>query len=237
MEKETEVAIAILDPSLLGEELIKIDIAENRLGATVSFQLSREQLQNIDREALKKTIVYRLRQQRVSFGIDTSALDGELESEVSYTVAKALEPVNGANAIIHMIEKPELTPELHEDGSVDFYNINLMIPIQEGDWLGEKEPATSGTDGMDISGRAIRPRHGADVPLLYDKESVAEEEEQGVIVLRAIRNGMLHFVNDIVRVINHQTYDDIDFATGNIDFDGSITVKGTVADGFSVRAS
>lgn len=233
----TDINIQVDSPDVLPEDALQIIIAKDLLTAWVIFRLSEQELQAIDREELKREILYRLRQQRVSFGLDTSELDENLVGGKRYTLAKALLPVHGQNAVIRMIPRPEAKPEINDDGSVDYYNISLMQPIAEGDWLGEKEPATTGSDGMDITGKTLRGNDGSDMPFSYDKESVAEIVEDDLVVLRSLRDGMLHFQGDQVFILSHHYYDDIDFSTGNIYFDGSVTVRGTVQDGFMVRAS
>ena len=55
------------------------------------------------------------------------------------------------------------------------------------------------------------------------------------IVLRALRDGAVSFQNHKICVQGHLIIDgDVDFSVGNIDFDGHVTIKGTVKDGFSV---
>lgn len=71
----------------------------------------------------------------------------------------------------------------------------------------------------------------------YDKNSVREERKGGVTYLYALKSGAVHYEGDRISVSNHLEIDgDVDFKTGNINFDGFVTIKGTVADGFSVVA-
>jgi len=74
--------------------------------------------------------------------------------------------------------------------------------------------------------------------LHYDKNSVKEEHRDGVTYLCALRNGAVNYEGSKISVSNHLEIDgDVDFKTGNINFDGFVSIKGTVADGFSVTAS
>jgi len=58
-----------------------------------------------------------------------------------------------------------------------------------------------------------------------------------VTYLYALKSGAVHYEGDRISVSNHLEIDgDVDFKTGNINFDGFVTIKGTVADGFSVVA-
>jgi uncharacterized protein (DUF342 family) len=73
---------------------------------------------------------------------------------------------------------------------------------------------------------------------MYDRESVREVYENGVTTLYSLRNGAVNYRGDRINVSNYlEINQDIDFKTGNIDFDGYLTVKGSVEDGFSVLAN
>ncbi|MCL2497291.1 MAG: FapA family protein, partial [Symbiobacteriaceae bacterium] len=216
---------------------LRIIIPDDELSAIIIFQIPHDLLQQADREHLRKYILLKMRQHRVSYGLDVSFLEGKLDTDNPYVVATAKIPIHGKDAEITMFEIPEANPEVQQDGSTNFYNINLMQSIQEGDWLGEKKPPTLGIAGVNVRGKIINATDGIDAPLVYDKDSVTEEEENGIVVLRAMRSGMLQEINGRLGVVSHLEFENIDFSTGNIDFDGSLTIRGTIMDGFTVRAT
>ena len=53
----------------------------------------------------------------------------------------------------------------------------------------------------------------------------------------ALEDGNVRLDRDAVVIEPVITVNNVDYGTGNLDFDGSIIVKGTVADGFHVKAS
>jgi uncharacterized protein (DUF342 family) len=74
--------------------------------------------------------------------------------------------------------------------------------------------------------------------MFYDKNSVKEVYENGITTLYATRAGAVHYDGDKIGVSNHlEISGNIDFRTGNIDFEGYLTVKGTVEDNFSIAAN
>ena len=147
-------------------------------------------------------------------------------------------PVNGENAIITYIERPIRKPVIREDGSANYYEMNFVFQVSEGDWLGEKILAEDGEDGIDVFGDAIPALKGSDLALQYDRQSVGEHNEEGKIVIRALHDGALEFINDQVVVGKHLAIEgDVGAGTGSITFDGSITVKGSVHAGYSVIAT
>ena len=89
------------------------------------------------------------------------------------------EPEKGHDAKITYIEKPEKKPVIREDGLADYYEMNFVTPIKEGDWLGEKIPPTDGKPGKDVFGNSLAAMRGNDAKLQFDRKSVVEVEEAG----------------------------------------------------------
>ena len=143
---------------------------------------------------------------------------------VPIIAAKGTEPIKGADAIITYIERPERKPVIREDGLADYYEMNFVFPISEGDWLGEKILPQDGINGMDVFGNVINAPNGTDDILRYDRKSVFEESEAGKIVIRATHGGALEYKDGIVSVGQHLIIDgDVGPETGAINFDGSVS--------------
>jgi len=156
----------------------------------------------------------------------------------AFTIAKGSTPVKGEDAIIKYLPKPERKPVIREDGRADYYDMNFISEIAEGSWLGEKTPATPGIPGKNVLGEEIPSQPGRDAALKYDKKSAYEVEEVGKIVLRSRIAGVLEHGRGGIGVNKHLPINgDVGVETGNLKFDGSISIKGTVASGFTVIAT
>ncbi|MER1998844.1 MAG: FapA family protein, partial [Lysinibacillus sp.] len=78
---------------------------------------------------------------------------------------------------------------------------------------------------------------GRDMPLRYDVKSAYEIEEDGKTVLRSKISGVLEHNQGLISVNHHLPIQgDVGVETGNINFEGSISIRGTVMHGFSVVA-
>lgn len=155
-----------------------------------------------------------------------------------YVIAQGTEPVKGEDAVIAYLPKPERKPVIKEDGRADYYDMNFISEISEGSWLGEKIPAGAGTPGMNVLGESIPSQPGRDANLKYDKKSAYEVEELGKIVLRSRIAGVLEHGRSGIGVNKHLPIPgDVGVETGNLEFDGSISIKGTIAPGFTVIAT
>lgn len=153
-------------------------------------------------------------------------------------VAKGIEPINGDDALLNYFKLSEKKPHLKTDGGVDHYELQLVDPCIQGDWLGDKTPPGDGTMGKTVKGDPLYPKVGRDYQLKYDPLTVDLVVEAGREVLRAKMNGAIRFKDGKIGVDNHLViHGDVDYNTGNIDFDGYVTIRGTVQDCFSVTAT
>jgi uncharacterized protein (DUF342 family) len=150
------------------------------------------------------------------------------------TVATGLQPEDGQDArIVYKFSVDnKAKPTENEDGSVDFKNINLFTTASEGDILAEKLPPVPGKPGIDVLGNSIQPKPGRDLPLPIGKNVMAD----GGKIIAGI-SGQVMLVNNKVQVAPVIVVNgDVDFSSGNIEFIGNVTVKGSVQPGFSVKA-
>ncbi|MFJ7933780.1 DUF342 domain-containing protein [Sporosarcina sp. NPDC096371] len=148
------------------------------------------------------------------------------------------QPEQGADAVITYIEIPERKPVIREDGSADYYEMNFVTPVKQGDWMGEKVLPQDGIDGKDIYGNTLPARRGNDKKLFYDRKAINEEVEANKIILRATHGGALEYTNGVIGIGKQLTIDgDVGPETGSITFDGAVTIYGTVLAGYSVKAT
>ncbi|NYF24632.1 FapA family protein [Sporosarcina sp. JAI121] len=147
-------------------------------------------------------------------------------------------PTKGKEAVVTYIDIPSRRPVIREDGLADYFEMNFVTTVKEGDWLGEKIPAQEGVDGIDVLGNTVSAKRGDDVMLSFDKKSVTEEQEKGKVVLRASHSGALEIINGVIGVGKQLIVNgDVGPETGSITFDGAVTVYGTVLADFSVNAT
>jgi uncharacterized protein (DUF342 family) len=173
----------------------------------------------------------------IIFGIKTDVLLNGIDGRPPVLVAEGIPPVNGEDSVIRMFELKEPSPEIKEDGKADFYELNLINKVSEGAWLGERTDPTEGTPGKTVKGETIKALPGKRYPLFYDPATVREVYRDGVTTLYSRINGAVHYIGDKISVSNYlEIAKDVDFNTGNIDFDGFLTIKGAVTDNFSVAA-
>lgn len=212
-------------------ERISVQVSDDELKAYIYLSIGQDEIKNPE---IIKEIVLKLNEEGVVYGIKREALLN-LCIDKKILVAEGLLPQPGHDSRNNLYKLREIKPEIKEDGNADHYELNLINIVEKGDWLGERINATQGIEGMSVRGRVIKPMPGKNYPLLYDKKTVREVVEENKSTLYAMCNGAVFFQGDSIGVSNHlEIQGNIGVKTGNVDFDGYITVKGSVEDNFTV---
>jgi uncharacterized protein len=226
-------------PIKFGEikDKIIIETSNNGMLAYLTLLIDDSERSESNRNKLLKEIIAKLKDSGVIFGIKTDALFKDLFGKSPVLIAEGILPVNGEDSIIRMFELKDPRPEIKDNGKVDYYELNLINKVLEGDWLGDRTDPTDGVPGKTVKGEIVKPLPGKRYPLFYEASTVQEVYKDGVTTLYSKINGAVHYNGDKINVSNHlEIAKDVDFNTGNIDFDGFLTVKGAVTDNFTVAA-
>lgn len=227
------------NPEKFGEikDRVNVEISNDELWAYITLCVQDWELTEGNRRNIINEVKRALNENGIVFGIKQNVLAMELQNHRQILIAEGIAPVHGTDSVIRMYELKEAKPEIKEDGNADHYELNLINKVRVGDWLGERTDPTGGIPGKSVKGKDILPVKGKTVPLLYDKSSVKETHEEGMTILRSLRDGAVSYSGDKISVSNHlEIAEDVDFKTGNIDFDGFLTVKGSIEDNFVVSA-
>ena len=153
-------------------------------------------------------------------------------------VAEGTKPVNGNDAkIIYNFDTDTSKIQLKEkNGRVDFKEQNLIKNVVEGQALARKIPAEQGQSGRTVTGRLLPAEDGNDVDIGIGKNvklsedgttAIAEINGQVIMLSGRINVEPIYVVNGDVNLKN----------SGNVIFLGTVLVKGSVTDGFKVKAA
>lgn len=183
-------------------------------------------------------IISELEKIGITEGINYEKIREVLEKGIFFTKVKIAEgkvPVDGQNAQIKYyfdIHK-ELKPALTDDGKADFYNLNLVTNVKIGDLLAEIIPPTKGFPGKTVTGKTIPARDGKEIQFRTGKNVTVSEDGRKLFSnidgQPVLSDGKI----SVLQVL--EIRGDVGPATGNIDFLGSIVVKGNVKSGFKIK--
>ncbi|WP_442593955.1 DUF342 domain-containing protein [Neobacillus sp. D3-1R] len=217
--------------------LINLFISPDKMSAKIRLNITIKDFVESKDSYINK-ILDVLYENGITEGILSSVIQGDLEVQKDILIAEGIYPVNGENAKVQYYKFADRKPTIKSDGKADFFDMNFIDEVKKGDWLGEKTPPTKGSQGRTITGEVVEPKPGKNINLLYDRRTVGEYEEDEKMVLRALIDGVVEFQGCKITVGEHLIINgDVGVETGNIEFEGSITVRGTVQDGYSVVAT
>ncbi|MCR5651925.1 MAG: FapA family protein [Lachnospiraceae bacterium] len=129
---------------------------------------------------------------------------------------------------------PLAKPKLNEDGSVDFHALSLVHACAKDQLLAKLTKEDPGDPGVNVFGEVIKPRdvkraafkHGRDI---YVSENGTE--------LHSGLDGHVNLIDDTVFVSGVLELENVDVATGDVNFEGNISIAGNVATGYKVSAT
>ena len=125
-------------------------------------------------------------------------------------------------------------PSERADGTVDYHDLGIVQNVKKGDVLCRIIPPPPGKDGIDVFGNAVpfkkcrMPSFPTGLHTVISKDGLE---------LSAAISGCIDCRKNILNV--NETFvikGDVDNSTGNIDFIGTVIVRGDVMEGFSVKA-
>lgn len=214
------------------EERIKIRVSSDKLKAFITVMPSEEEIITEDdiREALSKA--------NIKFGIKEEEISSIVKSQIAedILIAEGIPPENGEDASIKYLVslgKKELVPKENPDGTVDFKDIGFVENVNKGDILAIKTPPTEGKPGINVYGESVSPKKGRDIKLPKGKNT--EISEDGLKLIATISGTPTVADGTIAVSPLLEIHRDVDYSTGNIDFVGSVLVKGTIRSHFTVR--
>ncbi|MDR3237981.1 MAG: FapA family protein [Spirochaetia bacterium] len=122
------------------------------------------------------------------------------------------------------------------DGSIDFKEVGSVVQVAAGQEILQRIPAVKPTIGLDIYGNQIQPETLSVSGYRYGENITASEFDSDIFV--SAIDGVLKVVNRKVTVLKMVVVNgNLDYKTGNIDFNGSVNIMGSVLPGFKIRAT
>ena len=232
------------------QEQVFVEISDDEMSAKLTVvppQNESDHFTNIDdvRNAFKRrNVVYGVDESRMA---ELSAKLSQLEATkninepIEVDIAFGTPATNGDDARIEYLykkaeeETQAPVPEETEDGRVDYRAVHKIDNITKGTILARKIPPTKGMSGMTVTGKTLVAVDGKDIDVTMGKGVVASPNNKDEWV--ADTDGQVIIKENKISVLAlYEIPGDVNLSTGNIDFIGTVIVRGDVKDGFKVYA-
>ncbi len=184
--------------------------------------------------ALSQPVRDRLKDVAESFREDPA------DTEMVFAEARA--PVPGQDGGLAWEEGYDPTPECEEagpdqpesEGVVDHYQGQKFVTVEADTHVATLREPTDGTDGQNVLGENLVARSGKPCTVTIDQATLLVDGQQRVLTQA---EGVLKLQHNTLTVTKLLEIDgNVDFKTGNIDFDGSVNIREGVRDRFEVKA-
>ena len=171
----------------------------------------------------------------VDYAVVKAICDGTTSGDI-VTLAKGKMPQAGADGWYEFFFDTNVksNPVLMEDGSVDYQNAKWFELVKKGQTVAVYHEAQEGTPGYTIMGESLATKKGKEKPILTGSGFQILEDKKTYI---ATENGKIELKDNRLVISSLLVLDDVTSATGNVDFDGSIYVRGNVGQGVSIHAT
>ncbi len=179
-------------------------------------------------------------------GVQHGILDMEVERisnsrnyHEKYLIAEGTPKEDGTDGYVDFFfntKKKTLTPKELDNGQVDYQNLELIEQTTAGETLLTIIPPTNGKNGCDVKGNMVHAKPGKQVEKLVAGNNVVVSEDQKSYY--SAIDGQIDYQNRKLSILPVlEINGDIGHSTGNIDFNGSVIIKGVVPTNFSVKAA
>jgi uncharacterized protein (DUF342 family) len=155
------------------------------------------------------------------------------------TIAKGIQAEDGVDASFHsLIEAPKkkLAEVMREQyGSVNFQEIEALLAVKPGSKLIRKIPPKKGHQGKAVTGECLNFVESSDTPFCVHNNTAICIDDENLLIASAYGTPVASEVGVMVEPI--LILQNVDPASGPINHDGCLIIKGDVTPGSHINAS
>lgn len=215
-------------------EAISIFVSKDEMEACI--EIAGDNIENIT----EKTILDRLKQSGITQGIlyeEVRALIEEKRFGQTIVIARGQAPQRGKDGWYEFFfeTSPSRAPKILEDGTADFRDVKWFEMVEKNQKLAYYHSAEFGIAGFTVTGKFLKAKKGREKNVLRGKGFWVKDDGKTYISLldgRITYDGESRL--DISRVC---VLGNVNLATGNIVFDGTVHVTGNVGSGVMISAT
>ncbi|MDF2589394.1 MAG: hypothetical protein K0S41_3235 [Anaerocolumna sp.] len=236
LSKQQQAEVKLLSVTVLPEgEYLKVTLSHDNMLAIGRFYppSTGGQVMNISE------IINSLKQVGVKYGVVQENIEAFFKNRrycEDIILAKGTKPVEGSDAMItyNFSTDKTLKPKVNDDGSVDFHQLDMISAINKGDILATLIPAVQGKAGTDVCGTILQPKKVVQRVLKHGKDIHLSED--GLTMYSDVSGHAVLTDNKVFVSNTYEVLADVDASTGDISYEGNVTVKGNVITGFQIQA-
>lgn len=231
-KKDTKIRLNSIKMAPLNASLA-VSISKDKMEASISLYAPSEGGKDYTYDELVSELSFK----GIRFGVLTETLK-QLATSPRYceeiVVAYGEKPEAGTDGYVEYLFNTDknIRPAMKEDGSVDFFNLNVLNTCAKNQVIAKLHGPVRGANGHFIDGTEMPSREPKEVAFRYGNNVLVSED--GTQLISAC-DGSVELLGEQVFVNNSISFKNIGTATGNIEYEGNVTVEGNVDTNFSVK--
>ncbi|MDP1510979.1 FapA family protein [Paenibacillus sp. CMAA1739] len=222
------------------DQFLKVVVSPDKQSAYLEFAKREEgfacSVEEIERFLSNQKITYGL----ITDAIHTFAANPEDHFFGKLLIAQGKPPIHGTDGKINLADivtgEDAHKPLETVDGRVDYKELTRLRNVKRGQLIAERVDPLPGVPGIAVTGEEIPFLPGKEARFKVGKNVVIHPE--GVAMYAAIDGLVTTTEKGKLNVFPvYEVNGDIDYSVGNIDFVGTVVIRGNVLTGFRVRAA
>lgn len=194
-------------------------------------------LLNNSKKPSRSGIVSALQQKGICHGIIEDSINQLLKGcDKPLLIAKGTEPVAGEDGWYEYFfrTEEEWVPAVLPDGSIDYQNSQWFEVVNQGQKIAYYHEAGFGSPGSTVTGKCVPPYKGKEQNVLFGKGFMILPDQKTYL---AAMDGRIEMKNGMIEISRMLILDDMTIATGKVDFEGAVYIKGNVGSGTYIKAT
>lgn len=172
----------------------------------------------IEQETIKKMLRENIYNKEVCIAVGTPVVEG-IDGHFDY----------------HFNNNFSKKPTIRPDGSVDYWSINMVEPVEKGQVIAIYKPPVPGEGGMTVKGRPLPAKRARELPPLKGRGFTRQEDGN---TYTSNMDGKIDMENDRITISPvYEVFGNADLSVGNINFVGDVVIHGNVTAGANIRAT
>lgn len=217
------------------QEVFRLHISANKMKAYL--ELNDPLTEELDEFTFTaEQIVSFLKEKQITYGIQYGAIERFVNDfphvSYPYLVAEGTEKEDGKPGDVKYFF--DMTTEVDRSEGWDFRDVMRIPTVQQGEKLAEIIPPTPGIDGTNVYGKKVKARPGKPFLLRPGKNVTFKQEENSYY---ADVDGQVSIAGKALHVYDvYEVNESISLKVGNINFPGTVVIRGDVPTGFTIKA-
>lgn len=242
LEKGSDAMTVLLRARPHRDAELRVTVSPDRLRGLLSFSPAegagaRIPVAEVGPRIEQAGITRGIQQDRILEAMDAMGR-GSAVNELPIAEGRPPDAAGEGRIVFHAHLATGSTVTMREDGRADFRAQDRISRVVKGEQIASmRPPGVTPADGWDVTGAVIPARTEKEEALEAGKGVRADVDADGSVRFFAEADG--EFIREgavlIVREV-HEIAGDVDMSTGNVDFPGTVRVRGSVRAGFTLSA-